>query len=293
MTNPVRSLLPVLVALGLVAAGCGGDGDRSSATTLDTDAVLRAAERDGMAETTVEIEAEGFGLGEPLRVTGEGTTSLTASELDLTLDGGPVFERMGVPVDGPVRLVMVGERVSLDVPEELRAQIPGGRRWIGLDLAAATGASAEATRALMRIDLAGSLAPFQAGAPLNADGEEEVDGVPTTRWKGEISADDYLDTLPQAEHDEIRAALMEGPSPMTEAELAARHPVTLWIDEDSRVRRSVSTTKLAASQGMAAGTVTFRFDLHGHGEPGPIEAPAVGDVWDATDAVTSAAEQAG
>lgn len=287
-----RSVLLALLSVALLAGGCGSDGDQSASTKLDIDAVVRAAEQDGLAKGTATIEAEGMGLKEPLRLTGQGSMSLTEMEADLTFDGAPILERMGVPADGPIRLVMLRDRAYVDIPEPLRAEIPGGRRWIGLDLGELMSASEAEIRAILRVDIAGSLAPFAAGAPLQSAGEEEIDGVQTTRWEGEMSVDDYLDTLPAAERKEVRASLLQGPSPLKEADLAERHPIEMWIDGDNRVRRAESTTKLAATPDMPAGTVRMRFDLSAFGEPAAITAPAAGTVWDATKALTGAMQEA-
>lgn len=288
-----RSAVIAVLSLAVLLGGCGDEGGDAASRRLDIGAVVRAAERDGTAQATATIEAEGMGLQQPLRLTGEGAMSLTALEADLTFDGAPILQRMGVPADGPIRLVMLRERAYVDVPEPLRAEIPEGRRWIGVDLGEAMGAGEAEVRAILRMDVAGSLAPFAAGAPLQSAGEEEIDGVQTTRWRGEMSVDDYLDTLPAAERKEVRAALLQGPTAMKEADLAERHPVEMWIDGDDRVRRAESTTKLAATPDMPAGTVRMRFDLGAFGEPAAITAPAAGSVWDATKAWSGAMQQAG
>lgn len=288
-----RSALFALLSLALLVGGCGSESDRSARTNLDIDAAVRAAEQDGTAKVTATIEAEGMGLKEPLRLTGKGSMSLTVLDADLTFDGAPIMERLGVPADGPVRLVMLRDRAYVDLPEPLRAEIPGGRRWIGLDLGEVMGAGEAGMRALLRTDIAGSLAPFAAGAPLQSTGEEKVDGAQTTRWQGEVSMDDYLDTLPAAERKEVRAALLRGPNPMTEADLSERHPVDMWIDDDERVRRIESTSTLAATPDTPAGKVKMRFDYSAFREPEPITAPAAGSVWDATEALSGAMQQAG
>lgn len=288
-----RSVLFALLSLALLMGGCGSDGDQSARTDLDIDAVVRAAERDGIAKATATIEAEGMGMKEPLRLTGNGSMSLTVMEADLTFDGAPILQRLGVSADGPIRLVMLRERAYIDVPEPLRAEIPGGKRWIGVDLGEVMGIGQAGTRAILRADVAGSLAPFAAGAPLQSAGDETIDGVETTRWRGELSVDDYLDTLPAAERKEVRATLLEGPGAMKEADLAERHPVEMWIDGDARMRRMESTTKLAAAPDMPAGTVRMRFDLSDFGEPAAITAPAADSVWDATDALSGAVQEAG
>lgn len=290
MPIAARSLLIVFLSTVLLATGCGGDGDRASETTLDIGKVIRTAEADKTATTTATIDIEGLGLATPLQVRGEGTTSLTDAKMDLTLDGAPIFERMQVPAEGPVRLIMIGSRVSLDVPEALREQIPDGRRWIGVDLGELAGTGERGLDALMRMDIAGSLAPFEAGASLDEAGEETIGGVETTRWRGKVSVDDYLATLPQEERHEVRASLLSDGT-TTDADLAERHPVEVWIDENARVRRTDSTTTLKATKDMPAGKVRFRFDLKDFGEPAEVTAPGDDLVWDATDALTEASAQ--
>lgn len=211
-------------------------------------------------------------------------------ETDLTLDGAPIFERMQVPAEGPIRLIWIGSRVYLDVPEALREQIPNGRRWIGVDMGELAGSGEQGLNAMMRMDIAGSLAPFEAGASLDEAGEETVDGVETTRWRGEISVDDYLATLPQKERDEVRASLLSDGT-TTDKDLAERHPIDLWIDDDARVRRMESSTELKATKDMPAGKVRFRFDYTDFGKPAAVTAPGDDLVWDATEALTEVSAQ--
>lgn len=287
-----RSLTLTLLSGSLLAAGCGGqDSDRSSATRLDIDAVVRTAETDKTAATKGTVTIEGMGLKAPLTVEASGTGSMTDIETDLTLKGKPIFELMGVPADDDIRLVWLGSKAYIQAPEAFREQVPDGRPWIGVDLAGMAGTDDAAFEAFMRMDIASSLAPFQAGASLDADGAEEIDGVETTRWKGEMSMDDYLNTLPADERDELRKNLMSGATALSEDDLARKHPLTFWIDEDHRPRRMQSTTTMAATKEMPAGTVTMRFNYSDFGGPAPITAPAEGEVWDATDAIAEAEAQ--
>lgn len=282
-----------LLSGSLLAAGCGGeDGDQSSATRLDINAVVRTAEADKTAAIKGTVKVEGMGLKAPLTVDAAGTVSMTDMEMDVTLKGKPIFDLMGIPAEDDIRLVWLGAKAYIKVPEAFVEQVPDGRPWIGVDLAGVTGTDDAAFEAFMRMDLAASLAPFQAGASLDADGTEEVGGVETTRWKGEMSMEDYLDTLPADERDELRKSLTSGPTALSEEDLARKQPVTFWIDEDHRPRRMESTTTMAATKEMPAGTMTMRSDYSDFGGPAPVTAPAEDEVWDATDAIAEANTQA-
>ena len=288
-----RSLTLALLSGSLLAAGCGGeDGDQSSATRLDINAVVRAAEADKTAAMTGTVKLDGMGLKAPLTVDAAGTGSLTEIAMDVTLKGKPIFELMGVPEDDDIRLVWMGAKTYVKVPEAFVAQVPDQLPWIGVDLASALGTEDKAFEAFMRMDVAASLAPFQAGASLDADGTEEIGGVETTHWTGEMSIDDYLDTLPTDERDELRKSLTSGPAPATEDDLARKQPIEFWIDEDHRVLRMQGTTVISKTKDMPAGTMTMRFDYSDFGGPAPITAPAEDEVWDATDAIADANAQA-
>lgn len=288
-----RSLTLVLLSGSLLAAGCGGeDGDQSSATRLDINAVVRTAEADKTAAIKGTVTVEGMGLKAPLTIDAAGTGSMTNMEMDVTLKGKPLFERMGVPADDDIRFVWLGPKAYVKAPDAFVEQVPGQRPWIGVDLAGITGTEDKAFEALMRMDIAASLAPFEAGATLDVDGTEEIDGVETTRWKGEMSIDDYLDTRPAGERDELRKSLTSGPTAVSAEDLARKQPITFWIDEENRPRRMEGTTTTAATNGMPAGTVTMRFDYSDFGGPAPITAPADDEVWDATDALADASAQA-
>ncbi len=285
-----RSLTLVLLSGSLLAAGCGGeDGDQSSATRLDINAVVRAAEADKTAAMTGTVKIEGMGLKAPLTVEAKGTGSLTEIAMDVMLKGKPIFELMGVPAEDDIRLVWMGAKTYVQVPEPFAAQVPDQLPWIGVNLAGALGTEDKAFEAFMRMDAAASLAPFQAGASLDADGTEEIGGVETTHWKGEMSIDDYLDTLPADERDELRKSMTSGPAPATDDDLARKQPIEFWIDEDDRVLRMQGTTVMSKTKDMPAGTITMRFDYSDFGGPAPITAPADDEVWDATDAIAEGA----
>ncbi|MBJ7329525.1 MAG: hypothetical protein JHC95_06485 [Solirubrobacteraceae bacterium] len=270
-------------------AGCGGDagsgGDHAAQGELDIPAVIEQAKADGTAKTTGTIEVEGMGLAKPFQTELKGTTSLDEVAADLSFEGAPMFERMGVPAEGPVRLVLVNDQVAVSVPQPLDAEIPEGKQWIGLDLGKAMGTGEAGIEAIFRSDIESSLAPFEAGAPLKHVGEEEINGVDTTHWRGEASLDEYLATLPEAEEKKARESLMSGPDGSTESDMAKREPVDFWIDDDHHLRRMLATSTLEKTKSTPAGKLSLQFDYDEYSQP-DIALPDKAATWDATDTLT-------
>jgi hypothetical protein len=146
------------------------------------------------------------------------------------------------------------------------AQLPGGRsqhaptRWLAVALAheaSATFASApeseEFTSPLVLLDELGG-----TRAPVEVLGTEDLDGVPTTRYRIQTNLASLLGAAPGA-----------GSPPLSYRGVGAT--LTVWLDAQGRPRRVDETVAGASSAGAAS--ITTVTDFTGYGRPVAVRAP--------------------
>ena len=147
------------------------------------------------------------------------------------------------------------------------AQLPGGRRqrapirWLGFPLAheaattfASAPESAEFTSPLVLLDELGG-----TRAPVEVTGREDLDGVPTTRYRLQTNLASLLGASPGA-----------GSPPLAYRGVGAT--LTVWLDAQGRPRRVDETVAGASSVGRAS--ITTVTDFTGYGQPVAVRAPA-------------------
>lgn len=272
------SLLAV-VAFGATAAACGADD-------VDPASVAEAAETtrgEGSARVRYDMKVSGLGLPSELALTGEGVTALDSTEMDLTFDLSSVLELAGASGDGATRILAAGGRLYVDPPAVEGLDLPGGKRWVGVDLARvveAAGLDPEALGTFLTVTPQASLDALQAAGKLEEVGEEEVGGVATTRFKGEVAGKDLIAALPADQRDEAQKSLDELLAQSGQTDVAT--PVDVWVDEEGRVRRMRQVAKIPASKGVPAAQVTVSLAYSDFGTELDVQAPAEGETFDAT-----------
>ena len=281
------SLLAVL-ALGVTASACGaGDVDPAS--------VAQAAETtrdEGSARVQYDMKVSGLGLPSEFGLAGKGVTALDSAEMDVTFDVSSLLEMAGAGGDGAVRLVAEGGQLYVKPPSLEGLDLPGGKAWVGVDLARVTeaaGIDPEALSAFMTITPQASLDALQAAGKLEEVGEEEVGAVSTTRFKGEVRGKDLIAALPADRRDEAQRSLDQLLAQSGQKDVAT--PMDVWVDEEGRVRRMRQAAKTPASQGVPAGEVTVSLTYSDFGAEVDVQPPAEGDVFDATSAASNVIAQ--
>jgi hypothetical protein len=68
-------------------------------------------------------------------------------------------------------------------------------------------------------------------------------------------------------------------------------PIDVWVDENERVRRMKQQVRSPAQQGVPAGRADVTVDYRDFGAKLTAKAPAAGDVYDATSAITRVLRQ--
>jgi hypothetical protein len=153
--------------------------------------------------------------------------------------------------------------------DALRAQLPGGKSWLELDLSKAAQQLGVDFTALL--DSSKSLAPLERGVVSTRRlGRETVAGTPTTHYRVVVDVHRAARALP--DYAKQVAAIERA----TGAKLG-RTTQEVWIGSDGRIRRLRSTTPtvVQGTQGTSIQTLTYR----GYDVPVTISAPPRSQVF--------------
>jgi len=258
-------LAGALVALVLVAAGCGSGG------SLALDPVASAADRTldkGTGHFDLQTTFTLPLLGRAA-VSGEGSFDNAKQAMDVTMNVRGVGT--GMPTAVELRLLQPAMYVRL---EGLPAggQLPNGKSWVKVDL----------ERALKKlgVDFANlgigqspteALAQLRGSANTQKVGTETIDGVRTTHYRGTVDVQDALGRATAKERKALRRLLDEAKAHGVDA-TSTTHDV--WVGDDGLVRR-------LTEQVGSVGHVTMTFS--DYGAPVQIEAPPADETTDLSD----------
>jgi hypothetical protein len=255
----VRRAASVLLLLPLLAA-CGGTGPdvtRPAAAeqpAADPATVLAGVPAAARAAGTVSYESvtEGARDGEPTEVQGR-----LSGVLDLATDAGTGDLHLPDLADLAAEAEAAGEG-----DDTLCALADLSLSWTATDLTAVVaGERHTAPRGtgdhgiIGRVpdEPAGLLDAVAAATDVVAAGEEDLDGVPTTRYTATVE--------PQAAVD----AGLGTQGQLSIAELPSL-PVEVWVDADGRPARIRYEAEVPSLQGSTR-TMTTTYDYRGWGEP--------------------------
>ena len=270
----IRRVAAVGVAIGLLAAACGGGGTATAVTAVRDAPKKTSDARTSRVEVLIERPgAAGAQAAAPIR---------TAGEFDFIAHRGHMLidlSQLGLP-GPPIDAVYDNATVYTKLPPALAPGLPAGKSWVKVDLAAAG--------RTIGVDVAG-LSQGQAGDPsqtfdylrgasddVTRVGTEVIRGIQTTHYKAVLDLNKAADQSPSA-RDAIKSAIKVLGS--------SKQPAEAWIDAEGRVRRmryavDLSKSKTAASTPGAPANVTFTIDLFDFGVPVQAVVPPAGQVVD-------------
>jgi hypothetical protein len=272
-----RASLAVIagLALALAVSGCG------AGATLDPVAhAADATTRAGGAQVTFSGSVGAPGLGFSLALSGHGQFNFRAHEgsLALAISGLPASAqaRLGASSLEMNELFKAG---SVYVGSPLFAgKLPGGARWVRLDLARVGGALGLDPSSVM----SGSADPSQflqylkASGGISVIGRDSVRGVPTTHYAGGLDLQKIAEAQPGSERAQARAAFQKVISQLGTATV----PVEVWVDRQQLVRK-VAIALHVQPQGQAI-DVQLAAEYFGFGPTPSVTAPARSEVFDIT-----------
>jgi hypothetical protein len=281
-----RGLLMLLALLTLIAlagllAACGDDAGDAGPPVASISPQRLAL----VADRTTATDGVRMSLQQTMTVPGEGSVPATAEgrfdtkrqrgEMTLSVDtsslagGGEAVQQ---------RMIFDGLTFYLSSPmfEQI---LPGGKRWLKIDLAAAgkqagvdvgalmgQGASQDPTQVLTYLKA--------ASGDITRVGTETVRGVATTHYTATIDFRKVPDSAPADQRAAVRRSIEQ----LIKLAGSSRAPIEVWIDEDGLARRVVTTT----TTGTAAQRIKLRqrIELYDFGTKVDVKIPPAGAVVD-------------
>jgi hypothetical protein len=278
--RPFIALLGGLAAIAALVGSASGCG--STSATLDP--VAEAAQTTthaGGALVSITGSITSPNTGTTLTLEGQGSMNFSAHE------GNLVLVMSGLPASLQSRLhgrsLQMSELFksgSLYIGSPLFAgQLPGGARWlrldltrlgqaIGLDPTSLASGGADPTATLKYLSAGGGTASIV--------GHEAVRGVATTHYAGTLDLLKAAEAAPHANRAELRAAFRK----LITAAGGARVPVEAWVDSHHLIRR-ISIALTIDANGHKVQT-KVQLEYHDFGPTPSVNAPAASDVFDIT-----------
>jgi hypothetical protein len=250
----MRRALTLPAALPLLLAACGGGSGHSNATSTvrlaPTAYVKKAAAR------TAGAQSEHTKLVGTLALQGQQVTMTGDGDFDNAQRTGSMTVHAKVAgVDVQIDEVLSGTAIYLRSPL-LAAAIPAGKTWLKIDLQKLGEARGVDFSALLAQNPTQTFSQLQATGHVTEVGDETVDGVDTTHYRGRLDAS-KLKQLPGAG--------------------AAVQPYDVWIGKDDGY---VHRLRMAYGVGKKSVSVTMTFS--DFGKDVIVTVPSQSDTFDAT-----------
>ncbi len=266
--------LAALLATGALVLALAGSGCGSSAATLDP--VAQAAETTNHAagfhmQFTGNVSAPGlFG---PIALDGSGFFNPGSHEGSLALSVS------GIPGSSTgLTMHELFKSTTAYVESPLFAgKLPGGARWMKLDLAKFGRTLGLDTQSLM----SGGANPSEfleflkgSAGSVTRVGAESVRGVPTTHYRANVDLDKVADALPSSQ----RAAVRQAISKLTAQIGVHTVPLDVWVDSKHMARRIALSLSVHA-QGQTV-QVALSMDLFDFGPTPAVQVPAAAETYE-------------
>ena len=259
-----RPLLPLVLLLALVASACGGS--EPTAEQVSPDAIVLAASKTKEAGTyKADVTATMDIVGQSIDMSGTGA-------FDGTNQRGHMSYAMNLNgQDVDMEMVFAYPVVYMELPAESGA-LPGGKTWIKMDfekLGQQGGFDFSQMMQAGQTDPSQGLDFLRGASGVQAVGNEDVHGVPTTHYTGVVD----LRSL-GTEHPEMKPSIDQ----LTEQSGISRVPIEVWIDDDGLVRRIKQT--LGGNGSGLQMNMTMTTDLYDFGTEVNVEEPPADEVVD-------------
>ncbi|HSS42599.1 MAG TPA: hypothetical protein VLK37_08650 [Solirubrobacterales bacterium] len=257
----VLSLLLILVVANALLHSDGNPLNPIAA------AAERTQEQPG-ARFTMSAVYNSAALQQPMTARGRGAynSETGLSKATLTVDSP----------EGPLTVESIADDTSFYVGgDEIGGELPEGKEWMKIE--PFLGHSRE------EVALSGSGADSSFDALRRVDGDaqrlgrETVDGVPTQRYRAQLSYDGYAGLLRDEGKDEIADQLEK-----LESAITTPPTIEAWIDDEGILRRMRMVMTLPGGPGQPPVTTDMEMNLFDIGARPAIAVPDESRVFDAT-----------
>jgi hypothetical protein len=253
-------LAVVIIAIAVIVVASGGGG--SSGGPLN--AIAKAAEvtqREPGGHATIDATIES-------PTTPEGISETGPMIFDDRGRAEGTFTVKGLSTGREVTITTIADGTKSYTSSPALDSIPEGKKWVEVDASSA----ASKTGAPPANGPKEGLKVLEGVEEAEKIGEEEVDGVPTTHYRG---------TFPHAE--EVFGVKVNVSEPEIE----------VWIDAQERVRRMQMSLKAAVSGVQdSAATTDITIDYESFGRVPKIEVPPADEVFNGTSELESKLQSA-
>jgi hypothetical protein len=248
-----RLAAALLLVAAVACGGGGGDGEGGGSDTLLAAAADAAKDAESAhVDMTVDISLG----GQDVTLEAEGEFDFTEKIGTMTMNASSAA---GMPGVGTMEVILEGDYMY--VKGAAFDSVLGGKEWGRINLATMSGAGAgqfnqDPTQYLEWLR--------GAGGDVEEVGAEEIDGVSTTHYKGDLPIDGIVEQAPdeEAAHS-IRAGLaMFGD--------VDSFPVEVWVDDEGLPRRMTLLMQAEEEDGFST---DIEIDLSDYGVDVAVEAP--------------------
>jgi hypothetical protein len=269
LMRALLALVSLVLALGVTA--CGSE---KAAEPAPHDAVALAASKTSDAGTyKADISTSLDVAGQSMEMTGTG-------EFDGDAQRGRVSYAASVAgQDFDMDAVFAFPDMYMRLPVGLLPGLPGGKSWVKLDLEKLGRQAGFDFGQLMQAgqsDPSQGLQFLQGVTDIQAVGDEDVRGVPTTHYTGVVDLESLAEKDP-ALKDSVDALIAQTG--------LRRIPVEAWVDDENFVRRMKQSFEGATfGPGMQL-DMTMTTELYDFGLDVDVEVPPPDDVVDLSEIV--------
>lgn len=250
-----------MVLFAVFAWQQGGGGGGGPLNAIAEAAVKTQHEGGGRAAVRVIITKPG--RSKPISLTGQAVYDATGMSRGTLTVPDPES-------NDSVEMEYVQDGTEMYMRSSLLGALPEGREWMGLDLALGDELD---TSLPAGGDAKGELGLLEkATGGVDEIGEEDVRGVPTTRYRGKISVSEDVKRLREEGAGDSASYVEKDGSPLR---------VETWIDAKGLVRR-MRVVRLGAGEEGDGQTIDMRIDFFDFGLEPEIDVPDSSEVFDAT-----------
>lgn len=224
------------LVLALAASACGG-GSEPAAEQVPQDAIVLAASKTNEAGTyKADISGTVEAMGQSVKLSGTGEFDGTEKRGTMTM----TTTVAGQDIDMDV--VYTFPVMYMRFPPGLLPGISADTPWVKIDLnelgKRAGFGSVELMQSQEQADPSQGLKYLDGISEVQAVGDEDIHGVPTTHYKGVVDLNALVD-----KHPELKPSLDK----LMEQAGISRIPMEAWIDRDGYVRQIEETFDTGAA----------------------------------------------
>jgi hypothetical protein len=280
----MKRILISLAASSMLLAGCAeGPGPVDPVDPKDAvlDAMIAVYEAGSFHQS---LEMSMSAAGQSLSMSGEADVDNEHQRIDMTMDLGMLGGEMQMVMDGGV--VYMRSPVFSDV----------GTDWISMDPAKMDPAAAAQFGGLGAgtTDPSAFLGLFAGVFDVEAAGEQELEGIPTTHYVGTIDLKKVLEGFADVVGKDVdavtRKQLEVAVDQFESLGIDEKIPFEIWIDDEGLPRRQRITMDFGdLVPGAEQAKMEMSVDYSDFGEPVDIQVPRPSEVTDMTETLAAGA----